>query len=170
MIRSSIRSIIVAVVLLVGSGGVAHAMEVTLRGGTLTYTTSRSYALSHLSDPVLDLEATMALSENLDLGLCGSMNLPEVDDYGLAGGMVVFRTPIMGERASDFRLLLGWATGFGTGPKILSSDLRVESDVTLWQEVSLDGRWRVGPVILGAAMGIRQLSVLATTLSVGVDL
>ena len=48
----------------------------------------------------------------------------------------------------------------------------VADELASWigQEVSLDGRWRVGPVILGAAMGLRQLSVLATTLSVGVDL
>ena len=58
----------------------------------------------------------------------------------------------------------------GTGPKILASDLAVESDVTLWHELSLAARWRLGPVIAGAALGVRELSVLATTLSLGMEL
>jgi hypothetical protein len=155
---------------LVGAASAAFAMEMTVRGGVLTYTTSRSYALSHLTDPVVGIELTTALSEHLDVGICGSMNVVEVGDYGLAGGMFVVRTPLVGERASDLRLLLGWGAGLGTGPKILAADLEVESDLTLWHELSLDARWRLGPVIVGAALGVRELSVLATTLSVGVDL
>lgn len=170
MIGSPIRTLLLATLLVCCGLSAAHAMEITVRGGTLTYTNSRSYALSHLTDPVLDLEVTTPLSEHLDVGVCASMNVVEVADYGLAGGMFVVRTPIVGDRTSEKRLLLGWGAGVGTGPKILSSDLEVESDLTLWQEFSLEGRWRLGPVIVGAALGVRELSVLATTLSVGFDL
>lgn len=170
MIGSPIRVFLVAIVFICCATSAAYAMEMTVRGGVLTYTTSRSYALSHLTDPVVGIELTTALSEHLDVGICGSMNVVEVGDYGLAGGMFVVRTPLVGERASDLRLLLGWGAGLGTGPKILAADLEVESDLTLWHELSLEGRWRLGPVIVGAALGVRELSVLATTLSVGVDL
>lgn len=170
MIGSPIRAFLIALALMCCVASVAHAVEMTLRGGTLTYTTSRSYALSHLTDPVFGLEVTTPLSEHLDAGFCGSMNVVEVADYGLIGGMFVLRTPLVGSRDSDLRLLLGWGAGLGTGPKILASDLEVESDITLWHELSLEGRWRLGPVIVGAALGVRELSVLATTLSVGVDL
>lgn len=170
MIGSPTRTLLLATLFVCCGFSAAQAAEITVRGGTLTYTNSRSYALSHLTDPVLGLEVTTALSEQLDVGLSGSMNLVEVADYGLAGGMLVVRTPILGDRSSDLRLLLGWGAGLGTGPKILAADLEVESDLTLWHELSLDGRWRLGPVTVGAALGVRELSVLATTLSVSYDL
>lgn len=177
MLGSPIRTALLALVLLSVGAGAAQAVELTARAGTLTYTNSRSYALSHLTDPVVDLEVTFPLSERLDLGVCASHNFQtaglglggeETNNYSLLGMMMVVRTPVIGERSSPFRLLLGWGAGFGSGPRILSTDLSVGSDLTAWQEFSLEARWRVsGPLTLGTALGVRQLSVLATTVSAG---
>jgi hypothetical protein len=170
MIRSPASKWLMVGLLLGMLAGPAQAMEVTLRGGASIYTTSRSYALSHLTDPVLGLEVTDQLSPLLDVGLALSVNLPQSDDYALMGVLAVARTPLYRCDASGIRVLLGWGVGVGTSPKILSTDLEVERDLTLWHELSIDTRLPVGPVFLGAALAVGQLSVVSTTLSVGMDL
>ena len=150
--------------------GDARAMETTVRGGLQVYTNSRSIAPSHMMDPVVGLEVSEALSPLLDLGGAVLVNLAESDEYSLMGAMALVRTPLYRCDRVGSRVLLGWAVGLGTGPEILSSDLRVRSDLALWHELSLDTRFNVGPTILGAGLALQQLSVLSATVTVGMEL
>ena len=146
------------------------AWRVAIKGGVSLFTTSHSLAVEHFLHPALRVEGTYDVSERLAIGAEVGATVTGDANYAFEAASVVLRTPLY--RGSVFSLILGWGFGIGTGPPILSGDLRVSAAVVPTMQLSLGAMWALVPerVYLGVEFIDEQLTVLTGVLSVGLSL
>ena len=148
----------------------ATASEWTAEAGISAFTKSRSMAIEHMTKPVVRVEGMMDVSDRLSLGGEVGTVLSDSASYRLVGATLFARTYLY--KCDTFRLLYNWAWGVGTGPPILSDDLKVESDMVLWVHTGLDARWTLpgDRWVLGVGLTWEQLSVVTMAATVGMKL
>ena len=144
--------------------------SMTAKGGVSIFTGSNSKAAAHFVHPVMRLEGAYRVSPRLEIGaelgavVAGSAN------YAFESASLVMRTPLY--EGEIFSMRLGWGFGIGSGPPILSDDLKAQSTVVPTMQVSLGFRWEVvcDSVDIGLEIIDEQLTVLSAVLTAGVKL
>lgn len=127
--------------------------DLTVKGGLALFTTSRSLAPEHMTEPTLRLEAVRPLTRRFELGAEVLGASVGDESYRLLAALVVVRSPLY--LGPVFSLRLGFGTGLGTGPPILSKDLVAKSAIAPWAQLGLSLRWALGD---RAAVGVELLS------------
>src|SRR5690606_5968079 len=130
------------------------------------YLNSQSKTLPALLDPIFRARLLVAVVPLLDLGVEAVVNVPSDANYRLVGAYVAGRAGLLRDGLFSFDVRFG--VGAGTGPRILSPDLVVERDVTLWGQLGLELGVYVGGIGLHFAVVAEQFAVVSAL--VGVDL
>jgi hypothetical protein len=137
--------------------------EVAIEGGASVLGNSRSITAEHLLAPTVRLDAAAFVHKRLALGIEVAVTPGSSEGDRLLGVYLLGRTLVFyGEKVEVF---LAWGAGLGTGPEILSRDLLVGSDITVWLFAGVDVRWTlVGDWLqLGVSAAVEHLSVVTAT-------
>jgi hypothetical protein len=160
---------IACIAILTSSSAAAEAPRwgVTLTGGISAFFNSQSFALGHLTKPVIKLQTEYDYSRRIRLGVELSGVAAADNGYRLIGGYATVAGALY---AGDvYRLELVAGVGGGTAPPILSSDLAVEHSATAWFQFGLRHRWTLpgGRIVLGIDLVDEHLSTVSLTGAVG---
>jgi hypothetical protein len=148
----------------------AAGWAVTVKGGVSLFTTSKSPAPSHLMKPGLRLEGTYRVGPRLEVGAEVGVLLTGEANYAFESASVVFRAPLYEGDVCVIRL--GWGFGLGSGPPILSSDLRTSALIVPTMQASLGVRWKLAEdrFEIGFEVINEQLTVVTGVLTAGLRL
>lgn len=125
---------------------------VTGKGGVTTFFNTQSKILEHMLKPVVKLEVGWVALPDLLIGVEMSAIADASEFYRVVGATAVGRAAIY--RGDVFSFWFGWGAGAGMGPRILSPDLLVVSQVTLWLQAGLLFRWQVVPDVLSLGLDL----------------
>lgn len=144
----------------------APRWTVQVEAGAALFTNSKSRTFQHLVRTTVRLEATVRVAPRLDLGV-ELAGVPSGDtNYRMVAGYLLAKVPVV--EAGIFRLDLGWGFGIGTGPAILSNDLRVTRDVVPYVQLSVAARIAPTPWwLVGAEVIYEQLTVVGVVATLG---
>jgi hypothetical protein len=158
-IARTARCLLLMAVLAAPSGAQAAEADpdgrwsMALKSGVAHFLHSQSTALAHMLKPTARIEMYCRLKPRVQVGVELGGPLSSNENYLGMVGYVMGRGSLY--RGEVYELTLGWGTGLGQRPRILSPDLIAEAKIGPRVQLALNHRWGVGG---GMELGIDLVS------------
>jgi hypothetical protein len=143
----------------------ATTYTVDARIGSALLLRSQSHTLRHLLKPDLRLGARITWNERWEFGAALDGLLDGSEHYRVLGLMGQARFAAV--QLSLFSLGLSGAFGAGYDADILHSSLQADGRVAPYYFVALDGRWRIGRLLLGVEGAYQNAAIVQAGLVIG---